>query len=193
MSRRMDLIKSSRLVISVFSLILTLIFVRDALSAYRIVFKNGSSIVVDSYKKVDGRIQFFRSGGMVEIDSADIVEIKETLSTYKEEGSERQEEEMAPASITPSSEDLSEDEIRKRLEEIQEEKKVLKKEAESVTEEIEKLNRDIKREGRVLAIRKKRELEKRKEELERRVSEINSRIEELQREEDGLLRRLWKY
>lgn len=178
---------------SALSLIL-LTFPSDALSAYRIVLKNGSSIIVESYKKIDGRIQFFKSGGMMEIDRADIVEIKEIQSTYTEEPVEKEQEQVAPASpVTPSPEFLSDDEIRQRLEEIQKEKEILKEEASLVTEEIEKLNQDIKKEGRVLAIRKKRELEKKKEELEKSVRELNTRIEELNKEEDELLRKLWKY
>lgn len=164
----------------------------DALSAYRIVLKNGSSIIVESYKKIDHRIQFFKSGGMMEIDSADIVEIKE-VSTYREEEIEKKEEQIITPSPQAPPEREDEENLRARLEEIQREKEIIKKESEEIAREIEKLNQEIRKEGRVLAIRKKRELEKRKEELEKRVNELNARIEDLNREEDELLRKLWKY
>ncbi len=181
-----------------FSLTL-LTFPSDALSAYRIVLRNGSSIIVESYKKIDHRIQFFKSGGVIDIDSADIVEIKEIRSTAGDELTVRDEEPQSTDEVAVTGGEVtapgaeSEEEIRLRLEEIQKEKEALKKEADTVTEDIEKLNQEIRREGRVLAIRKKRELEKRKEELEKSVKELNTRIEELNKEEDELLRKLWKY
>jgi len=168
-----------------------------ASSEYKIVLKNGSSMIVDSYRKINGRIQFYKSGGMIEIDSSEVFEIKEKSSRFEEvspQVSEREKE--VPGEIasteTPSRE-MSDEELRNRIEEIQKEKETLKKEAGAITEEIEKLNTEIRREGRVLAIRKKRELTKRKEELERRTADLNRRIEELNKEEEDLLRRLWKY
>lgn len=182
--------------VGVFALTL-LTFPSQVLSAYRIVLKNGSSIIVDSYKKIDHRIQFFKSGGVMEIDSNDVAEIKEISTTSAGEVSVREQQKTDEAAVTAGevtvSTGESEEDIRSRLEEIQKEKEVLKKEAETVTEEIEKLNQDIRREGRVLAIRKKRELENKREELEKRVNELNTRIEEINKEEEELLRKLWKY
>lgn len=182
-----------KLYYSVLILILASTFTCPALSFpyYRIVLKNGSSIIVESYKRVDGKIQFFKSGGMMEIDSADIMEIKEIGTIYREEKEPPAEE---PSPLTsPTIKEESDEEIKLRIEEIQREKELLKKEADEINQEIEKLNREIRREGRLLAIRKKRQLEKEKGELEKRVNELNNRIEELNREESELLRKLWKY
>ncbi|MCX7793843.1 MAG: hypothetical protein N2257_05510 [Thermodesulfovibrionales bacterium] len=174
------------------TLISILTFTPDVLAAYRIVLRNGSSIIVESYKKADGRIQFFKSGGMIEIDSADIAEIKEISEPYREEKPPETEVTFREPAVTVPAV-VDEDEIKARLESIQNEKEVLKRESASIMSEIEKLNLQIRREGRLLAIRKKRELEKEKAELEKRVNELNARIEELNREEEELLRKLWRY
>jgi len=175
-----------------------------AFSEYKIVLKNGSSIIVDSYKKIDGRIQFYKSGGLIEIENSEVLEIHKTeersdsrnqesdMSAVEQQAAGGQVTAWEPANSSASPE-LSDAEIRNKIEEIQKEKETLKQEASALTEEIEKLNTEIRKEGRVLAIRKKRELEKKKEDLERRMAELNRRIEELNKEEEDLLRRLWKY
>lgn len=172
--------------------VLTLL-VSEGFSAYRIELKNGFSFVVDSYRRIDGRIQFFKSGGLIEIDAGDVLRIREIKVSQEERGLPG----VTPATGEANSiQDVTSpltDQIRPRLEEIQKEKEVLKREIESVNEEIERLNRDIRKEGRVLAIRKKRELERRREELTKRVSDINKRIEDLQKEEDDLMRQIGRY
>ncbi len=178
--------------IFILTFLVTLSVASVAETAYRIVFKNGSSITVESYRRIDGRIQFYRAGGIMEVDGSEVLEIKEVPSTVT--GATKPGGEVTGEAVeSPPAPEVNEEELRLRLEEIQKEKEVLKKEADSVMEEVEKLNQEIRREGRVLAIRKKRELEKKREELENRVSDINRRIEELNREEETLLRRLWRY
>lgn len=44
-------------------------------AAYRIVLKNGSEIVVETYKKVNGEIQFYYRGGIVGIKEKDVEKI----------------------------------------------------------------------------------------------------------------------
>jgi chromosome segregation ATPase len=168
-----------------------------AFSEYKIVLKNGSSIIVDSYKKIDGRIQFYKSGGLIEIENSEVLEIHKTeersdMRAVEQQAAGGQVTTGAPANSSASPE-LSDAELRNKIEEIQKEKETLKQEASALTEEVEKLNTEIRKEGRVLAIRKKRDLEKKKEDLERRMTELNRRIEELNKEEEDLLRRLWKY
>lgn len=164
----------------------------EAHAAYKIILKNGSSLLVEGYKELDGRIQFFRSGGFIEIDKSDISEIKEVSTEIPEirETGENKSQEVLPQ---PSSPEVNTQDLRMRLEEIQKEKEILKEEIEQIQKEADKLSQEIRKEGRVLAIRKKRELEKKKGELENRVTEINKKIEELQKEEENILNQLRGY
>ncbi len=155
--------------------------------AYRIILKNDSSILVEDYMMVDGKIRFYRSGGFMEIDASDVKEIKETSEKVREKN------EVGTAGVveqetggTPEHQDVMNRE--ERLEEIRLKKESLRMEAEDLQKEIEKLKQEIRKEGRILAIRKKRELEKKKDDIEKRIQAINEEIERLDKEEESLFK-----
>ncbi len=158
-----------------------------AYGAYRILLKNGTTILVEDYIEVDGKIRFYRSGGFMEIDVFDIKEIKKTSEKVMERN-EMDTGRVVEQKMERTHENQDVMHREERLNEIRLRKESLRMEAEDIQKELENLKQEIRKERRVLAIRKKRELEKKKNDIEKRIEEINKEIERLDKEEETLFK-----
>jgi hypothetical protein len=110
-------------------------------AAYRIVLKNGSEIVVETYAKENGEVRFYYRGGIVGIKEKDVEKIlqvedealpktdnaeRDSMKAEAKDSAAEQEKTMVPY-IDPAEKEKYQKELQERLKEV--EAKIAEKEA----------------------------------------------------------------
>ena len=197
MLRRLPLKKKPYKFLLVFFLFLALVLIAiPAFAGYKIILKNGKDFLVDNYTEADGKIKFYRGGGIIELDRSIIESIKQIKGSRgmyesapedtikKDSGGE------APAVDKGKDAPAKKQEIENRLREIGKKKEELGNEDKKIAEDRKKLEEDIKKEGISTSIREKREFEKRAAEITERIRKFNEELNRVDEEEARLVNEL---
>ncbi|TAL26249.1 MAG: hypothetical protein EPN94_03550 [Nitrospirae bacterium] len=199
MPRQSPLKKKQYKYIATFFLIFALALIcSSAFAGYKIILKNGRDFIVDNYTEADGKIRFYRSGGIIELDRSNIESIKKVKASS-------QAEETAPSETGAAKKDSADgqtsvdkdkdapskkQEIENRLREIGKKKEELGNEDKKIAEDRKKLEEDKAKEGHVTYARQKREFERRAAEITERIRKFNEELNRVDDEEARLVKEL---